>query len=212
MVVGDRAAGLPEAGAWPVGLRNRRGGDAAHQRERRRHARRPAGRIRGAKRLLTTAALIMSVFLITSSLVTTLLIPRSRIPARRGGQRPGFGLPGPRVPRQTHSAASMTRQPSRSCGLPAHPPWPGMLNLIPRYLPRYGMAPHWARAVRPLVLILTLVAFIITIIFDAERRCPGRRVRHRSPRPDHLGSGGGDARRTPTLGNADAPLPSVWSR
>ena len=30
------------------------------------------------------------------------------------------------------------------------------------------MAPHWARAVRPLVLILTLGAFIITIIFDAS--------------------------------------------
>ena len=44
----------------------------------------------------------------------------------------------------------------------------GLLNLIPRFLPRYGMAPHWARAVRPLVLILTLGAFIITIIFDAN--------------------------------------------
>src|SRR5205823_5830189 len=33
---------------------------------------RPTGRIRGAKRLLTTAALIMSVFLLTSSVVTTL--------------------------------------------------------------------------------------------------------------------------------------------
>ena len=60
----------------------------------------PAGRIRGAQRLLTTAAVIMSVFLITSSLVTTLLIPAGGVPARRRGQRPGTGLPGARVPGQ----------------------------------------------------------------------------------------------------------------
>ncbi len=34
-----------------------------------------AGRIRGTKRLLTTAALTMSFFLVASSFITTLLIP-----------------------------------------------------------------------------------------------------------------------------------------
>lgn len=127
----------------------------------------PIGRIRGTKKLLTTAAITMSVFLISSSLVTTLLIPQSEF--QPGGQANGRALA--YIAHEYLGGAFGTAYDISTililwfAGASA---MAGLLNLVPRYLPRYGMAPAWAAMTRPLVIVFTVIAFVITLIFDAN--------------------------------------------
>ena len=44
----------------------------------------------------------------------------------------------------------------------------GLLNLIPRYLPRYGMAPEWVVYQRPLVMVLLAIDALVTLAFRAS--------------------------------------------
>ena len=125
-----------------------------------------AGRIANTKKLLAAAAIIMSVFLVTSSIVTTLLIPAHEF--QRGGQAYGRSLAylahrdlGTIFGTVYDAATILILWFAGASALT------GLLNLVPRYLPRYGMAPEWARASRPLVLLITAIGVLVTFVFDA---------------------------------------------
>jgi hypothetical protein len=133
---------------------------------------RPVGRIRNTKKLLLVAALIMSVLLMASSIITTVIIPGDVM--RPGGPAAGRALAyiahqqlGP-VFGTVYDITTVAMLWFAGASALA-----GLLNLVPRYLPRYGMAPEWARANRPLIVIFTLITFVVTIAFKADVEAQG---------------------------------------
>jgi hypothetical protein len=132
----------------------------------------PAGRIRNTKKLLRTAALIMSVMLLGSSFVTAVLVaPEAFQP---GGAADGRALAYLAHERLGHLFGTVYDVSTIAilwfAGASA---LAGLLNLVPRYLPQYGMAPEWARANRPLVIIITGINIIVTLVFRADVEAQG---------------------------------------
>ncbi len=150
----------------------------------------PKGRIASTRKLLLCAALIMSVYLISSSVVVACLVPPhhlSKVDAS-GADRPDVTDKDLKAKDRALAYLAHGDNPDGKllpffgdvfgtaydlstviilwfAGASA---MAGLLNLVPQYLPRYGMAPEWARAIRPLVLLFTVVNLIVTLIFKAN--------------------------------------------
>jgi len=159
-----------ETGVSVMPLINNDGNDADD--ERTGHGAVPRGRIRATRHLLLSAALIMSVMLLLSSTVTSLLIPESAY--QEGGAAAGRA-----IAYLSHKLLGdvfgtiydfSTIVILWFAGASA---MAGLLNLIPRYLPRFGMAPRWIAYRRPLVLVLLGIDVVITLIFRANVEAQG---------------------------------------
>lgn len=150
----------------------------------------PKGRIGNARKLLISAALVMSVFLTASSVVVACLVPAEHLTKVDAAGHEHEEIPNASLKAKDRALAYIAHGENPDGKLlPFFGEWfgtaydistvvilwfagasamAGLLNLVPQYLPKYGMAPEWARATRPLVLLFTGINVAVTFIFKAS--------------------------------------------
>jgi hypothetical protein len=145
-----------------------------------------AARVRNTRKLLVTAAVLMSAMLLASSLIVSALIPPDALlegpdsakkpPAKDRALAYLAHAEGPHVISPLMGNAFGTAYDVSTivilwfAGASA---MAGLLNLVPKYLPRYGMAPEWAQAMRPLVVLFTAIGLLVTYLFNANVTAQG---------------------------------------
>jgi hypothetical protein len=125
----------------------------------------PTGRVLNTRKLLASAALIMSVLLLWSSFVSTLLIPESAYRGPANGRALAYmaHLYMGNVFGSIYDISTILVLWFAGASAMA-----GLLHLVPRYLPRVGLAPEWVAYSRPLVLVLFASDVVVTLIFHAN--------------------------------------------
>ena len=127
----------------------------------------PAARVSGTRKLLGGSAILMSVMLMLSSFVTTMLIPASEF--RTGGPANGRA-----IAYLAHEllgdafGGAYDLSTIAILWFAGASAMAGLLNLIPRYLPRFGMAPKWVQRPRPLVMVFFAINVVVTWVFNAN--------------------------------------------
>ncbi|MFM8634787.1 MAG: amino acid transporter [Planctomycetia bacterium] len=144
-----------------------------------------AARVANTRRMLLVSAIIMSFFLIGSSLITG---TDTLIPAEELRLEPVKG----KAMDRALAYLAHGESPHPICPLFGNvfgtiydvstililwfagaSAMGGLLNMVPRYLPRYGMAPEWAGAYRPLVIAFTIINLLVTLAFRADVSAQG---------------------------------------
>jgi hypothetical protein len=135
-------------------------------------------RIINTRKLLAAAAVLMSIELVGANFVATVAIPEEAYwPAAEGFA--GGEAAGRSLAYLAHSLFGdyigsaydvITVLILATAGASA---MAGLLSILPRFLPRFGMSPTWLEYRRPLVLLITFVCLVVTWLFEADVTAQG---------------------------------------